>query len=296
MGVVLAPSTVWAILRRHSIDPSPRRSGPTWSEFLRVQAKTMLACYFVHVETAFLHCLYVLLFIEVDSRRVHLSGITANPVGERVTQQARNLSYVIIDQARPKKFLIRDRDSKFTASFDEVFRTEGIRIIRTPVRAPRVNAFAERFVGTARRECLDRMLVFHRAHLEAVLSEFVAHYNVHRPRRSLDQRAPLEIARQRRVISDPDPAQLRRSDRLGGLATSTDWSHELGGWVSRHRLRNPTVHTVDERHGRRLDVSEYHRGEATVVQVTPVDDLDDGPTGLPFTALCIGEIAICEFT
>ena len=177
----------------------------------------MLACDFFHVDTVFLRRLYVLFFIEIDSRRVHLSGIAANPVGEWVTQQARNLSCVLVDQAHPKKFLIRDRDAKFIAGFDEVFRTGGIRTIRTPVRSPRANAFAERFVGTVRREWLDRMLVFHRAHLEAVLSEFVAHCNEHRPHRSLDQRAQLEIARQRPVISDPDPAQLRQSDRLGGL-------------------------------------------------------------------------------
>src|ERR1035438_4276266 len=161
MGVVLAPSSVWAILRRHGVDPSPRRSGPTWSEFLRAQATAMLACDFFHVDTVLLHRIYVLFFIELDTRRVHLSGITANPVGEWVTQQARNLSFVLSDQSRSTKFLIRDRDTKFTAGFDEVFRTAGIRTLRTPVRSPRANAFAERFVGTIRRECLDPMRVFH---------------------------------------------------------------------------------------------------------------------------------------
>ena len=118
---------------------------------------------------------------------------------------------------RRKEFLIRDRDSKFTVRFDEVFRAEGIRIIRTPIRSPRANAFAERFVGTARRECLDRMLVFHRQQLEKVLSDFVDHYNEHRPHRSLGQQAPLAVGKKPLRISDPDPARLRRSDKLGGL-------------------------------------------------------------------------------
>ena len=217
MGIRLAPSSVWAILRRHGVEPSPRRSGPTWSEFVGAQATTMLACDFFHVDTVLLRRLYVLFFIELDTRRVHLSGITTNPVGEWVTQQARNLSFVLAEQARPKKFLIRDRDAKFTASFDEVFATEGIRIIRTPIRSPRANAFAERFVGTARRECLDRLLVFHRAQLDTILSEFVDHYNRHRPHRSLGQQAPVAVRMTPQRISHPDPARLRRSDKLGGL-------------------------------------------------------------------------------
>jgi hypothetical protein len=120
----------------------------------------MLACDFFHVDTVLLRRLYVLFFIELDTRRVHLSGITANPVGEWVTQQARNLSFTLAEHDHPTKFLIRDRDTKFTASFDEMFRAEGIRIIRTPIQSPRANAFAERFIGTVRRECLDRILVF----------------------------------------------------------------------------------------------------------------------------------------
>jgi transposase InsO family protein len=216
MGVVLAPSSVWAILRRHGVDPSPRRFGPTWSEFLRAQATTILACDFFHVDTVLLRRLYVLFFTEADTRRVHVSGITANPGGEWVAQQARNLSFALVEQGRPTKFLIRDRDTKFTASFGEVFRADGIRIIRTPIRSPRANAFAERFVGTVRRECLDRRLVFHRHQLETVLSEFVDHYNEHRPHRSLAQQAPLAIG-ETLQIGDPDPGQLRRSDKLGGL-------------------------------------------------------------------------------
>jgi putative transposase len=215
MGIRLAPSSVWAILRRYGIDPSPGRTGTAWSEFLRSHASSMLACDFFTVDTVLFRRLYVLFFIELDTRRVYVTGITANPAGAWVVQQARNLTMVLAERACPVKFLVRDRDAKFTASFDEVFRSERIRIIRTPVRAPRANAFAERFVGTIRRECLDRMLIFHRRQLKAVLAEYVDHYNHHRPHRSLNQAAPLSMSPPR--ASSPNVMQLRRSDRLGGL-------------------------------------------------------------------------------
>jgi hypothetical protein len=163
-------------LRRHGIEPSPRRSGPTWAEFCRAQAKGLLACDFFSVDTVLLRRFYVLFFIELDTRVVHLAGVTANPVGPWVTQQARNLCSGIADRMTPVNFLIRDRDTKFTSSFDAAFAAEGIRIIKTPVRAPRANAVAERFAGTIRRECLDRVVVVNRRHLETVLREFVEHY------------------------------------------------------------------------------------------------------------------------
>ena len=124
---------------------------------------------------------------------------------------------MLAEGTRPAKFLIRDRDTKFTAGFDEVFASEGIRIIKTPVRAPRANAFAERFVGTVRRECLDRILIFGRHHLEQVLAEYIAHYNEHRPHRALDRRAPQCLGPMPASIHDPDPARLRRTEILGGL-------------------------------------------------------------------------------
>jgi transposase InsO family protein len=132
-------------------------------------------------------------------------------------QQARNLSMTLANRADPVKFLVRDRDTKFNSSFDEVFRSEGVRIIRAPIRAPRANAFAERFVGTVRRECLDRMLIFGRRHLEHVLADYVVHYNDHRPHRSLDQQAPLTVGTSPAPIGNPNLARLRRSDKLGGL-------------------------------------------------------------------------------
>jgi putative transposase len=217
MGVALAPSTVWAILRKHNVDPSPMRKGPSWNEFLRRQASSTLACDFFTVDTVLLKRLYILFFIELDTRRVYVMGITAHPTGAWTVQQARNLSVVLADRAHPVRFLIRDRDAKFTSSFDEVFKAEGVRIIRTPIRAPRANAFAERFVGTVRRECLDRILIFGRRHLEHVLADYVVHYNEHRPHRSLDQQAPLTIGTSPASIGDPDVARLRRTDKLGGL-------------------------------------------------------------------------------
>jgi putative transposase len=160
-----------------------------------------------------------LFFIELATRRVHLAGITTNPDGGWVTQQARNLLMELDDDGRPR-VLIRDRDSKFTREFDEVFRSEGIRVIKAPVRAPKARAHAERWVGTVRRECLDRLLILGRRHLHRVLAAYVAHYNEHRPHRSLKQRAPLATP----MVSDEQPLaevieldRVRRRDLLGGL-------------------------------------------------------------------------------
>jgi len=217
MGVVIAASSVWAILKRHGIDPSPRRSGPTWAEFLAAQAKGLMACDFFHVDTILLRRLYVLVFIHHDTRLVRIAGITSNPVASWVTQQACNISMELAEQADAVKFLIRDRDTKYTASFDAVFAAEGTRIIKSPVRAPRSNAICERMIGTIRRECLDRMLILGRRHLEAVLAEYVEHYNAHRPHRSLSQRPPADSDATPPTIRDVDAAKLRRTDRLGGL-------------------------------------------------------------------------------
>jgi putative transposase len=165
------------------LDPAPRRSGPTWQQFLAAQAHAILAIDFAHVDTIFLRRVYVLVVIEHGRRRVHLAGITAHPTGAWVTQQARNLLMNLGDRAEQFRFLIRDRDSKFTAAFDAVFAGADIRILRTPVRAPRANAIAERFIGTLRRECLDHLLITGPRHLTLVLQEFVEHYNTHRPHR-----------------------------------------------------------------------------------------------------------------
>jgi putative transposase len=214
LGYPIAPSTVWLILKRAGVDPAPRRSGPTWRQFLTAQAHGILATDFCCVDTLLLHRLYVLFVVEHATRRVHLLGITANPSGAWVAQQARNFLMDLGDRAAQFAFLIRDRDSKFTDTFDAVFASEDIRILRTPVQAPRANAIAERWIGTLRRELLDRMLIVNRRHLETVLAEYVAHFNDHRPHRALHQAAPLKPLPQ--VASSPR-LHLRRRDRIGGL-------------------------------------------------------------------------------
>jgi putative transposase len=217
MGIVIAPSSVWAILKRHGVEPSPRRSEPTWAEFLAAHAKGLMACDFFHVDTVLLRRLYVLVFIHHDTRLVRIAGVTAKPASTWVTQQARNLSIDLADHPNLVKFLIRDRDAKFTASFEAVFAADAMRVIRTPVRAPRANAICERVIGTIRRECLDRMLILGRRHLETVLAEYVEHYNAHRAHRSLNQRAPSATATTPLILGDADLARLQRADRLGGL-------------------------------------------------------------------------------
>jgi transposase InsO family protein len=175
----------------------------------------MLAVDFFTVETISLRRFYVLFVIELGRRRVHLAGCTTNPTGAWVTQQARQLAWTLYEQPSRFRFLIRDRDSKYTRDFDAVFASEGIEIIKTPVRAPKANAIAERFVGTVRRECLDWLLILNRRHLEHVLRVYVDHYNAHRPYRSLELVPPLAIDRERRIASAP--SELVRRDRLGGL-------------------------------------------------------------------------------
>jgi putative transposase len=169
---------------------------------------------FFTVDTVLLRRLYVLFAIEVATRRVHVLGVTPHPVGEWVVQQARNLVMGIGEDVAGLRFLVRDRDTKFTTAFDTVFAAEGIEVLRTPVRAPRANAYAERWVGTVRREVLDRMLIFGCGQLRLVLAEFVHHYNVHRPHRSLGQTPPLGPGESAVVV----PAgRVVRRDRLGGL-------------------------------------------------------------------------------
>ena len=219
LGFEIAPSTVWQILKDAGIDPAPERSGQTWRAFLASQATTILAADFFHVDTVLLRRLYVLFFIEHDTRRVHLAGITAHPTGAWVTQQARNLLMNLEDHAGGFKFLIGDRDTKFTAAFDAVFTAIGVRIVKTPVRAPRANAIAERWIGSARRECLDRMLITGERHLRLVLGEYADHYNGHRPHRTLQQNPPAGRSHPPATVTS---MRVLRRDRLGGLIREYD--------------------------------------------------------------------------
>jgi putative transposase len=212
LGARVSPSTVRRLLLTAGLTPAPRRSGPSWREFLRQQAASVLACDFFTVETLTLRRYYVLFFIELQTRRVQLAGCSATPSAHWVAQQARNLSFS--GALGDAGFLVHDRDSKFSPAFDEVFRSDGIRIVLTPFRAPKANAHAERFVRTVRSECLDWLLIGGQRHLERVLQVFVDHYNRERPHRSLGRHPPQPLA-PTTPISACGP--VKRKDRLGGL-------------------------------------------------------------------------------
>ena len=213
LGIRISATTVRTILLRSGLNPAPRRGGPTWTQFLRSQAAGILATDFFTVETIGLKTLYVLFFIELSTRRVRLAGVTEHPDSAWGTQQARNLA--IEERLSGVRFLVRDRDAKFPGPFDAVLRGEGVRVIRTPIRSPRANAFAERFVRTVRRECLDHLLIYGRRHLERVLQTYVAHYLQERPHRGLRLAVPAGTrAPEARVTTR---TTVERMDVLGGL-------------------------------------------------------------------------------
>jgi putative transposase len=215
LGDRVSGTTIRSLLRRHGVPPAPRRAGLSWRAFLRAHAAGVLAGDFFTVETLGLQTLFVLFFIELQTRRVFVAGCTEHPSAAWVTQQARNLVWHLDEAERRPTLLIRDRDAKFPASFDAVFRAGAVRVVRTPVRAPRANAGAERWVGTVRRDCLDWLLILGERHLEQVLREYVAHYNAARPHRGLKLRAPLARGRPTQL---PSPVEkVIRRDRLGGV-------------------------------------------------------------------------------
>jgi transposase InsO family protein len=210
LGITIAASTVWATLKKAGIDPAPGRAAESWTTFLRTQAAGVVACDFFCVDTVVLRRYYVLFFIELDTRRVHFAGITTNPTGAWTTQAARNL---LMGYDRQIRFLIRDGAGQFITAFDDVFRSDGATTIRTPPYTPVANSYAERWVGTVRRELLDRTLVWNRGQLERLLRDYVEHYNTHRPHRSLEQRTPTA-----NVVAAYRPGQpIRRHPRCNGL-------------------------------------------------------------------------------
>jgi transposase InsO family protein len=217
LGHKIAYSTVWEILKKAGIDPLPHRGGLAWGEFLSAQAHQIIACDFMHVDTVFLRRLYVLLFIEHGTRRLHIAGVTASPAGSWVAQQARNLTMDLGTKMDTLRFLIRDRDSKYTQAFDEVSDSEGIQIIKTPPQAPRANAICERVVGTLRRELLDQILIVGPGHLRRILAEYTIHYNARRPHQSLDQRHPDADTAVPAPTIDLTGRRIKRSPILGGL-------------------------------------------------------------------------------
>jgi putative transposase len=213
LGYRIGAGTIRRILAAAGLTPAPRRASPTWRQFLASQAAGILACDFLHVDTVFLKRLYVFFVIEIQTRRVHILGVTAHPTGPWTAQQARNLLMDLGERTGKFSFLIRDRDNRFTAAFDDVFNGNGARVIKTPVRSPRANSFAERYVGTLRRECLDHLLIHGERHLRRILAEYARHYNEHRPHQSRKQRPPLHESGQLIDMT----ARIKRRQVVHGL-------------------------------------------------------------------------------
>jgi putative transposase len=216
LGISLSATSVRTILIRHGLQPAPQRDELSWREFLRQHAATTFACDFFTVETAWLKRIYVLFFLSLESRRIEFVACSPNPSGAWVTRQARNLLMTLDDRQQPA-LSHHDRDSKFRGGFDHVFESEGIAVIRTPIQAPNANAYAERWAGSVRRECLDRLLIFSRRQLEHVLRVYTSHYNRHRPHRSLASRPPEHANKEPTPLRALPHPQLHRRDLLGRL-------------------------------------------------------------------------------
>ena len=218
LGIMVSATLVRNVLARAGVPPAPTRAASSWRSFLRQQGNTILACDFFTVDTVWLRRLYVLFFVSIGTRRVEYVACTSKPNTAWMTQQARNLLMDLDDRSQQPRFLIHDRDTKFSRAFDSIIRSESIEIIRTPVQAPNANAYAERWVGSVRRECLDRLLIFGRRQLEHVLRAYIRHFNQQRPHRALDLGPP-----DRGSGTDPPPTptvypqRVRRRDLLGGL-------------------------------------------------------------------------------
>jgi len=215
LGITVAPSTVWQILKNAGIGPAPRRDGPGWAEFLRSQARGILALDFFTADLLNGSKMYVLAVIEHGTRRIRILGATEHPVQAWVVQQARNLLTDLDDAGMHVKFVLHDRDASFTAAFDEVFRAAGVRVIRSAVQAPRMNSIMERWIGSCRCELLERTLIWNQRHLMTVLREYEDFYNTHRPHRTLKQAAPLRPLPE--GVADLDQFRVQRRDRAGGV-------------------------------------------------------------------------------
>jgi putative transposase len=211
LGFKISPTSIRNILNRHGILPAPVRNGSLgWRHLMNHYKEQILACDFFTVETVLLQTIYVLFFIELGSRRVHFAGITTNPNQIWITQQARQLVWELSDQEKPLRFLIHDNDGSFSQAFDTVFESEGFHVINTPVKAPNANAFAERWVRSAREECLDLILILNAAHLRRVLIEYIDYYNTARPHQGINQQSPIPN-------SFPSSGTIQCRNVLGGI-------------------------------------------------------------------------------
>jgi transposase len=218
LGIAVAPSTVWQILREAGLDPAPDRAATTWAAFLRSQAEALLAADFIETVTLTGARMYILAVIEHASRRIRILGVTAHPTAAWVAQAARNLVMDLQDTGSNVRYLIRDRDGKYPAIFDTVLADVGITVVRSGVQMPRMNAIMERWVRTCRRELLDRTLIWNQRHLLYALREFETFYNKHRAHQGIANARPLKPLPE--PITDPDRLArltIHRRDRLGGI-------------------------------------------------------------------------------
>jgi putative transposase len=217
LGHHVGASTVWKILTAAGVGPAPRRAGPTWRDFLTAQADSIIACDFLHIDLIDLRRVYALVFLEHGTRRLHIAGVTAHPTARWTVQQARNLALELGPRLESLRFLIRDRDSKYTESFDTVFESESIEVVRTAPQSLRMNAHCERVIGTLRHEVLDHLLILNEAHARRVLDTYACHYNGHRPHQARQQRPPLHDDR---AVPRPNVRTMQhilRTRVLGGL-------------------------------------------------------------------------------
>jgi putative transposase len=217
LGIDVSATLVRKVLQHARVPPAPQRGQPDWRSFLRQHGATMLACDILTVDTVLLRRLYVLVFICISSGRIEYVACTSSPDGAWMRQQARNLLIDLGDRGQRPRFLIHDRDAKFSCAFDGVFHSDRMRVIRTPLKAPNANAYIERWVGSVRRECLDRLLIFSRGQLERVLRVYVRHYNEQRPHRALELQAPDPRTTPSTRGQPAAFAAVRRRDLLGGL-------------------------------------------------------------------------------